>query len=393
MLRETKSNKLKLENNNIRISSMNKRSYKKKSRRGTNGTKKTKRRVNLKAMWNKFDTAKTDEDSVGDGTGKVECVYVQSDNFIEKDECPTCGDKIQITEEGFRACSNKKCGILYKDTLDESAEWRFYGANDSNSSDPTRCGMPINPLLQESSYGCKVGGGYNASYEMKKIRRYTEWQSMPYKEKAHYDEFERIKIMANNSGIPKIIVDDALRYHKKISEQKTFRALNRDGIIAASIYISCRVNDYPRTAREIAVIFHLDNGSATKGCKNAVTILNKLEKDMDGRDKTHLCQTKPIDFIERFCSKLEINKELTKLAQFIALRIEKNHLMPENTPHSVAAGIVFFIASNCGLNITKFEVKKVSEISEVTINKCFKKLDTMKEMLLPSIIRTKYGIE
>jgi transcription initiation factor TFIIB len=40
--------------------------------------------------------------------------------------------------------------------LDYSPEWRFYGADDKKGSDPTRCGNPINPLLQESSFGCKI---------------------------------------------------------------------------------------------------------------------------------------------------------------------------------------------------------------------------------------------
>ena len=40
---------------------------------------------------------------------------------------------------------------------------------------------------------------------------------------------------------------------------KTFRGDNRDGIIAASIYISFRINKYPRTAKEIATLFNLDN--------------------------------------------------------------------------------------------------------------------------------------
>ena len=31
---------------------------------------------------------------------------------------------------------------------------------------------------------------------MRKIRRYTEWQSMPYKEKSQYDEFEKIKTLS-----------------------------------------------------------------------------------------------------------------------------------------------------------------------------------------------------
>ena len=116
-------------------------------------------------------------------------------------------------------------------------------------------------------------------------------------------------------------------------------------------------------------IFHLDYTSATKGCKNAIHILNTLENNKLGNNKTHFHQTKPTAFIERFCSKLNINSELTKLCKFVAFKIEKNNMIPENTPHSVAAGIVYFVAQTCNLNITKKQVNSQSEISEVTINK------------------------
>lgn len=348
-------------------------------------TKKRKTAQPIKHLWNKFDDLQGIKE---ENDTDVECIY--TNECIQRETCDLCESTVNMSDEGFYICTNEKCGVIFKDMLDNSAEWRYYGANDNQNADPTRCGMPINPLLEESSYGCKIIFNGKASYQMRKIKRYTEWQSMPYKEKAQYDEFQRIKIMANNSGIPKLIIDDALRYHKQISEQKTFRALNRDGIIAASIYISCRINNYPRTAKEIAAIFLLDNTSATKGCKNAVTILNKLEKNMNTQDKTHLCQTKPISFIERYCSKLNINSELTKLCQFIAFRIEQNHLIPENTPHSVAAGIVYFVSQLCNLNISKRDVKSISEISEVTINKCYKKLEKLESQLIPSIIKDKY---
>jgi len=214
---------------------------------------------------------------------------------------------------------------------------------------------------------------------------------MPYKEKSQYDEFQRITIMSQNAGIPKSIIDDAIRYHKKISEYElTFRGDKRDGILAASIYISCRINNFPRTAKEIATIFHLDVTSATKGCKNALIIINNLEKDLDNKEKTAFCKTKPEAFIERYCSKLNINQELTKLCQFIAMKIEKMDLMPENTPHSIAAGVVYFISQICNLNVSKKDVKIVSEISEVTINKCFKKIEKMKDELVPVVILNKY---
>ena len=81
---------------------------------------------------------------------------------------------------------------------------------------------------------------------------------------------------------------------------------------------------------------------------------------------------------------------MTKVCKFIAMRIEKNNLIPENTPHSIAAGIVYFVSQEFNLNVSKKSVNLVSEISEVTINKCHKKLETMKEQLIPQMIRDKY---
>jgi len=319
----------------------------------------------------------------------VECLYRKSGI---RENCDVCSSDVVLTDDGFLTCKNPACSILYKDeSLDQSAEWRYYGADDNQASDPTRCGMPVNPLLVESSYGCKVmceGGSY--SQDMMKIRRYTEWQSMPYREKAQYDMFQKITTIAQNKGISKMIIDEALRVHKRISEHKTFRSLNRDGVVGASIYISCKIHNCPRTAKEIATIFNLDNTSATKGCKNAVSIINELESNLDNSEKTNFCKTKPEAFIERYCSRLNMNDELTKLCQFIAVMIEKQNLIPENTPHSIASGIIYFVADMCNLSITKKDVNRVSDMSEVTINKCYKKLYEMRDKLIPKMILGKY---
>jgi transcription initiation factor TFIIB len=348
-------------------------------------TKKKKSKTNNQHLWKQFDM------EIQNNNQKIlECLY-STQTVGHRSKCDLCHSPVSIGDDGFLTCTSIKCGVIFKDIVDLTAEWRYYGADDNHNVNPTRCGMPINPLLKESSYGCKVICHSRSTYEMRKIRRYTEWQSMPYKEKSQYDEFQRIKAMSNIAGISKMIVNDALRYHKKLSELKTFRGENRDGIIAASVYIASRVNNVIRTAKEIAIIFNLDNTAATRGCKNALHLLNKIEKDLDNSEKTYFHQTKPSDFIERYCSRLNINQEITKVCQFVALRIQNNNLIPENTPHSVAAGILYFVAANCNLNINKHHVNKISNISEVTINKCFKKLETIKEQLIPTIILQKYN--
>ena len=111
--------------------------------------------------------------------------------------CKECGSDVQLTEDCFHTCTNPKCGATSIHVIDMSAEWRFYG-EDSFTSNPVRCGMPINPLLQESSFGCKIICTGGTSYEMKKIARYTDWNAMPYKEKTIYDVFQDIAMISNN---------------------------------------------------------------------------------------------------------------------------------------------------------------------------------------------------
>ena len=340
--------------------------------------KKKKNRLSEKEkekIWEIFDkevkVAKNDE---------IECLYAKEN----LDLCSSCNSEILVMEDGgYPTCVNKECGIIHKDVLDHTPEWRFYKSDDKNASDPTRCGNPINPLLVESSYGLKVLCKTNSTYEMKKIKRWTEWQSMPHKEKALFEEFQFITLMAQNAGIPKIFIDHAITIHKDISEQQMFRGMNRDGIKAASIYLSCRLNGCPRTAHEIAEIFNLDKTSATNGCSMAVNILNNIERNLDKSLQTKLEIIKPMSFIERFSSKLHYTTEMTKLGKFIASKVESLSIITDNIPHAVAAGIIYFVGDLYEINISKQEVKNITNVSEVKINKCYKKIDAMKEKIIP----------
>jgi transcription initiation factor TFIIIB Brf1 subunit/transcription initiation factor TFIIB len=116
---------------------------------------------------------------------------------------------------------------------------------------------------------------------------------------------------------------------------------------------------------------------------------------MHNKEKTNFGKTNPEAFIERYCSKLNINIELTRLCHFISMKIAKMDIMPENTPPSIAAGVVYFVSQICKLNITKKDIKNVSETSEVTINKCYKKLEkiTKDDCIIPEAIIQKYKLD
>ena len=77
------------------------------------------------------------------------------------------------------------------------------------------------------------------------------------------------------------------------------------------------------------------------------------------------------------------------LGKFVAARVEKMNLIPDNTPYSIAAGIIYFVCQFYGLSQSKSDIAIVCKVSEVTISKCCKKLEDRKADLVPACLLKK----
>ena len=106
-----------------------------------------------------------------------------------------------------------------------------------------------------------------------------------------------------------------------------------------------------------------------------------------------LQQDNPDDFIMRFCCNLNIEDKYIELCSYIIDKADEYSIVSENAPPSIAVGTIYLVSNLCKLNITKKEISKECDISEVTINKCYKKLEKYKKYLIDENIREKYNIE
>lgn len=270
-----------------------------------------------------------------------------------------------IIHNGITSC--RVCNTLLSN-ISDSPEWRFYGSNDTKSTDPTRCGMPSNILLPESSIGSTINFKNN-SKTMNQIRRYQQFQGMPYKERSKYKVFNTITDKCKKHNINSKIIEESKSLYNMITEIKISRGSNRIGIIAACVYFACKSCNVPRSSKEIADIFDINITVMTKGCKNFTNIMN-----LDKKNKNRINNT-PInayDFIERFCS--TFNVDVMKIYNICKISIEQN-IISQNTPPSIAAGCIYYFIKKEKINITKKQLSDICKISEVTINKCYKKIE------------------
>ena len=284
-----------------------------------------------------------------------------------------CEDKENYKfEDNILIC--KKCNKTISNILD-SPEWRYYGSEDTKSSDPTRCGMPKNVLLPESSVGTIVSNQFCKDKGMYRVKQYQSWTSMTYKERSIYKVFTEIIDICKKNSLPQIIINEAKSLYKIISDTKISRGNNRKGIIAACIYFACKTCNVSRSSKEIADMFNIKISILTKGCKNFQDILNMSENKNRINKADSII---PTDFIDRFCNRLSLlDKDILNIKK-IAKKIHSLNLISDIRPDSFASGCILLYCYNKNLNINKKQIANISKISEVTINKCFKKLENNK---------------
>jgi len=293
---------------------------------------------------------------------------------VEEYVCEHCKGTHLVVIEGEHVC--QECHIIQSRVIDDGAEWRFFGNDDNRGEDPARCGMPTNPLLPKSSLGSMIGfqprGRDNR--DIRSIRRFLLWNSMPHWERTLYQNFEILSGAGISQGISAKIIEDSKILYKEASSKKISRGENKEGLIAACMYYACLMNHVPRSTKEIAKMFKIDHNVLTKGNARFQELL-KMNVDCSNAD----------DFIYRFGSHLNMNWEDMQKCKALAKNIEDMEIVSENAPTSVAAGTIYFYCYYHEIDYTKKQISEVCGVSEVTITKCFKKLQKYIAELLPGM--------
>ena len=300
--------------------------------------------------------------------------------------CIECNSYQLIYEDGGLSCV--KCGIKQPKKLSQEAEYRFYGNSDNRSCNPERVGMPTNSLLPETSMGSLIQQRHFDNSAMKRMVQYNSWNQMPYKERSLYKICCRINNRSTRAGLPPIIIDRAKELYSIVKEVNISRGDNRDGLIAACVWIACKDIGVPRSSKEIAEIFDIKLQDMTKGIK----FFRENWRLASNSDNINNDSSNPLNYIERYCSPLPITPEIKYIAEFIAVKSIIENLVDDNTAPSIAAGSIFLASIICGNNVSKKQVAESCKTSEVTISKCYKKLNEVKKLLIPSVIKEKYNI-
>jgi transcription initiation factor TFIIIB Brf1 subunit/transcription initiation factor TFIIB len=146
------------------------------------------------------------------------------------------------------------------------------------------------------------------------------------------------------------------------------RCINRRSMIAACVFYACKLQNEPRSPKEIADIYSLEIKHVNKGYRKFMDFINIEEL------QHNFTSSRSTDFIKRFADKLEMNEKYIKYAMEISNNINKLDLASTHEPPSVAAGCILLVVNMYSLPINKKQISEVFSISDVTISKTYRRI-------------------
>lgn len=297
------------------------------------------------------------------------------------DACSSCGASAEdlLLDEHVECL---RCGEVLGRPIDTSAEYRFFGAEERGGCDPSRIGAPRDHRLPESSLGTVILPRGTAK-SMNRIRRYHQWNMLPYKERALLGAFDRLSIASTNHGLSGSIIEDAKELYVKLNGLCDRRGLSRDSLLASCVYAALKRARSPRRPQDVGAMFSLTHASFTKAFKFFQEVLAQaVQKGIleDVWSPSNLTSTRAADYVQLPLSRLPISRAdfqtLVSRAQMLADKAETEGLSPENTPPSLAAGVVAYVCEEWKKGeIPISRIATACDVSAATLQKCFRRLE------------------
>jgi transcription initiation factor TFIIIB Brf1 subunit/transcription initiation factor TFIIB len=296
--------------------------------------------------------------------------------------CEACGaDDEHFVVEDLLTCTC--CGTVQGRQLDTSAEYRFFNNDDRGCGDPSRIGAPLDHRLPQSSL-CTImlPSRGMSSKVVAGIRRYHQWNMLPYKERTLLNAFDRLSLASTNHGISSSIVEEAKELYIKMNGLCDRRGLSRDSLLASCIYTALKKAGSPRKPQEVGVMFNLTHASFTKAFKFFQEVyalaVQRGTIEADEAPST-MGSTRAADYVTVALSKLPISRadyqRLSAEAYELADRVEVDGLSPENTPPSLAAGVVAYVCERWRPGeIALARIALACDVSIATLQKCLRRL-------------------
>jgi transcription initiation factor TFIIB len=174
--------------------------------------------------------------------------------------------------------------------------------------------------------------------------------------KSFQKAFILLDAISSKLGLPESVVEETAYLFRKIAARKILAGRSTSAMLCATIYITCRITDTPRTLQDV-----VEAGNIKK--KVLQRTYRFLAKELDLSPEAY----SPSEFVTRIAKGLTLSEKTQRLAFKILDLCAKKQVSTSKTPMAMAASAVYLASTITSESVSQLKISKISGISAVTI--------------------------
>ncbi len=298
---------------------------------------------------------------------------VREKKVNKRSVCMNCGEAT-FTEDyvrGENICTS--CGLVVSEHIaDTGPEWRAFTAEERNAR--ARTGAPMTLTIADRGLSTTIdwrnkdasgraitGNTRAAIYRMRKWHIRSRLHSSQLRNLGiAMSEMERL---SSQLGIPHDVRETAALMYRKSLAKKLVRGRSVESIVAASVYLACRIHRIPRRLDEVVAETNLDRKQVGHSVRLVLSQVNI---------NVPLASAK--DLIPRLSSDLLLEGKTIKKATEIIKNAEEKFVTIGKDPGGIVGAALYIAGIIEEDRRTQREIANVTRVTEVTIRNRYKEL-------------------
>ena len=287
--------------------------------------------------------------------------------------CSICGasDFYEDLTRGETICTSCGC-VLTERTIDSGPEWRAFTTEERNAR--ARAGSPMTLTMADKGLATTIGwsdrdanGRAIKASQRAAIYRMRKWQIRTL---VHSSQHRNLSIalsemdrLTSQLGVPRESKETAALIYRKALAKRLVRGRSIEGMVAATIYLSCRIHKIPRQLDEIVTEARV-NRKELGQCVRLILRYVDVKVPIPSAN----------DLMPRISADLALDGKTVQTAMNIINDARERGITAGKDPGGLAAAALYIAGIIEDDRRTQREIAEASNVTEVTVRNRYKDL-------------------
>ena len=297
----------------------------------------------------------------------------KEDHIQRKEVCMGCGESTFTKDyaRGERTCS--VCGLVASErTADTGPEWRAFTSEEKNAR--ARVGAPATLTMSDKGISTMIdwrnrdaNGRAITSNARAAMYRMRKWHI---RSRLHSSQDRNLSIamsemqrLSSQLGVPRDVRETAALIYRKALITKLVRGRSIESVVAAAVYLACRIHRIPRPLDEIVAETNVGRKKVGFAVRLVVSRVN-----------INVPLPSAKDLIPRLSADLMLEGRTVKKATEIIKQAKESYVTIGKAPGGIAGAALYIAGILEEDRRTQREIANASRVTEVTIRNRYKEL-------------------